>query len=93
MGTTITIDGVLVTDITPYRTKLANVRAKLATIYAGFDPAWPELLLAREAEIVGLANDAERLREIVERWDAADTRRANVLAAWELVKAFTGDGA
>lgn len=93
MGTTITIDGTLVTDITPYQTKLAGVRAKLASIYAGFDPARPELLLAREAEIVALANDAERLREIVERWDEADRKRANLLAAWELVKVFTGDGA
>lgn len=89
MSTTITIDGILVTDIAPYRTKLAAVRAKLGAIYAGFDPMRPELLFAREAEIVDLANDAERLREIVERWDEADARRANVLAAWDLVKVFT----
>lgn len=93
MSTTITIDGVLVTDITPYRKKLASVREKLKPIFAGFDPARPELLVPREAEIVGLANDAERLREIVERWDKAEAQCANVLAVWELIKAFPGDGA
>ncbi|WP_174291068.1 hypothetical protein [Sphingomonas bacterium] len=93
MGTTITIDGILVTDVTPYRTKLVSVREKLAAIFAGFDPARPELLLPREAEIVGLANDAERLREIVERWDKVEAQCANVLGVWDLIKAFTGDGA
>lgn len=92
MGTTITIDGILVTDITPYRTKLESVRAKLEAIYTGFDPGRPELLLPRESEIVGLANDAERLREIVQRWDKAEAQCDNVLGVWELVKAFTGDG-
>ncbi|KQM99373.1 hypothetical protein [Sphingomonas sp. Leaf25] len=92
-GTTITVAGVTVTDVTPYRAQLTATRARLATIYAAFNPARPELLLAREAEIVELANNAERLREIVERWDEAETRRNNVLAVWELVKAFKGDDA
>lgn len=87
----ITVDGVLVTDITPYRTKLASAREKLAAIYAGFNPAQPEALLAREAEIVALANDAERLREIVDRWDEAEAKIANVLAGWEQVKTLGGD--
>lgn len=91
-GTTITVDGVRVTDIAPYRTRLASAREKLAAIYAGFDPARPEKLLAREAEIVMLANDTERLREIVDRWDEAEAKIANVLAGWEQVKAFGGDG-
>lgn len=92
-GTSITVAGVVITDITGHRAQLVAVRAQLARIYAGFDPAQPELLLAREAEIIDLANNAERLREIVERWDEAEAKRANVLAAWELVKAFIGDGA
>lgn len=89
----ITVGGVVITDITTYRSELASVRSRLAEIYAGFDPAKPELLLEREAEIVELANSAERLREIVERWDQAEAKRANVLAVWELVKGFTGDQA
>lgn len=89
-GTTITVEGHAVTDIATYRTELASVRARLAGIYNGFDPARPEPLLGREAEIVDLANRAEELREIVERWDEAEAKRANVLAAWELVKVFTG---
>lgn len=89
-STTIAVGGVAITDITPYRAELASVRSKLAAIYAGFDPTRPEPLLAREAEIVDLANSAERLREIVERWDEAEAKRANILAAWDLVKAYKG---
>lgn len=93
IGTTITIEGVIVTDITPYRNKLELLRAKLRTIYAGFDPARPEHLLAREAEIVNLANEAERWRETVERWDEVEAQRANILDVWELVRAFDGNSA
>lgn len=89
--TSITVAGVVITEIASHRAQLVAVRAQLTRIYAGFDPLYPELLLAREAEIVDLANNAERLREIVERWDAAEEKRANVLVAWELVKAFAGD--
>ncbi len=84
----IIVDGVRVIDISPYRTRLASAREKLAAIYDGFDPARPETLLAREAEIVTLANDAERLRETVDRWDEAEAKIANVLAGWDQVKAF-----
>lgn len=90
--TSITVAGVVITDITGHRAQLVAARAQLARIYAGFDPAHPELLLAREAEIIDLANNAERLREIVDRWDEVEEKRANVLAVWELVKSFTGDG-
>ncbi|CAN5277027.1 hypothetical protein BH10PSE14_BH10PSE14_18720 [soil metagenome] len=90
---TITVEGVLVTDITPYRTKLETVRAKLKAIFTGFNPARPEHLLPREAEIVALANDAERLREIVESWDAVEGQRANIIGVWELVRTFDGDEA
>ena len=89
-SSTITIGGGVITDITAHRAQLVAVRAQLARIYAGFDPARPDSLLAREAEIVDLANNAERLREIVDRWDEAEAKRANVLAVWDLVKAFTG---
>ncbi len=92
-NTTITVGDISITDINSYRSQLITVRARLATIYAGFDPARPEMLLAREAEIVDLANSAERLREIVDRWDEAEAKRTNVLAVWELVKTFKGDGA
>lgn len=85
--------GVAMTDITSYREQLAATRAQLAAIYAGFDPARPELLFAREAEIVDLANNTERLREIVERLEAAEERRTNILAVWELVKALPGGAA
>lgn len=91
--TTISVEGVLVTDITPYRTKLETVRAKLKAIFTGFNPARPEHLLPREAEIVALANDAERLREIVESWEAVEGQRANIIAVWELVRTFDGDEA
>ncbi|MGY2735043.1 hypothetical protein [Sphingomonas sp. UYP23] len=89
--TAIIVDGVTIRDITGYRAQLTAVRAQLELIYVGFDPARPELLLVREAEIVDLANNAERLREIVETWDAAEKQRTNILAVWELVRTFTGD--
>ncbi|BCA59476.1 hypothetical protein [Sphingomonas sp. HMP6] len=90
--TTITVAGVTICDVTGYRAQLTAVRARLDAIYAGFDPTRPELLLVRHNEIVDLANNAERLREIVETWDAAKEQRANVVAVWELVKTFTGGG-
>ena len=89
MATTITVAGVELTDVTAFRAQLVAVQARLVGIYAGFDPANPEPLLPREAEIVDLANNAERLRELVDRWDEGEAKRANVLAVWELVKAFT----
>ncbi len=84
----VTVDGVVITDVAPQRAELQTVRAQLAAIYARFDPGRPERLLAREAEIVTLINRAEVLREIVERWDQAETARANILAGWEMVQAF-----
>ena len=92
-GTTIMVAGVAITDITSYRAKLTATQVRLKTIYTGFDPARPDLLLPRAVEIVELANNAERLRELVERWDAAEAQCATVLEVWELVKAFTGDKA
>lgn len=85
---TITVDGIVITDVAPQRAELQTVRAQLAAIYARFDPVHPERLLAREAEIVTLINRAEVLREIVERWDQAETARANILTGWEMVQAF-----
>lgn len=85
----ITVGGVVITDVVQQRAELQTVRAQLAAIYDRFDSRVPERLLAREAEIVTLVNRAEALREIVERWDQAETARANILAGWEIVQAFT----
>ena len=82
----ITVGGVVITDVVQQRAELQTVRAQLAAIYDRFDPRVPERLLAREAEIVTLVN---RLREIVERWDQAEIARANIIAGWEIVQAFT----
>ncbi|CAN5597942.1 hypothetical protein BH10PSE14_BH10PSE14_35160 [soil metagenome] len=89
---TVTVDGVpkTITDITAYRAQLEAVRDQLKAIYTGFDPARPERLLAREAEIVTLYNRYEDLRELVERWDAEDSARANILAAWTLIEPSAG---
>ena len=85
----ITVGGVVITDVVQQRAELQTVRAQLAAIYDRFDPRVPERLLAREAEIVTLVNRAEGLREIVERWDQAEIARANIIAGWEIVQVFT----
>lgn len=90
-STSITVAGVTITDIATYRAQLVAACARLKHLYAGFDPARPDTLLEREAEIVDLANNAERLREIVETWDAVDEKRANILAIYELVRPFEDD--
>lgn len=92
-GFSITADGAIITDISSHRDQLLAAREKLSRIYAGFNRTQPEALLQREAEIVGLANEAERLREIIKRWDEAEARYANILTVWEIVKQFKGDDA
>jgi len=89
---TVTIDGVpkTITDTTAYRAQLVAVRDQLKAIYTGFDPARPERLISREAEIVTLYNRYEELRVTVERWDAADKARANILAAWDVIEPRAG---
>jgi hypothetical protein len=84
----ITVGGVVITDVAEQRDELQAVRAQLTAIYDRFDPGRPERLLSREAEIVALLNRAEILREIVENWDQAETARATILAGWEMVQAF-----
>lgn len=85
---TITIAGVpkLITDVGVYRKELETLRAQLKLVFAGFDPAHPERLLACEGEILRLLNRSEELREIIERWDAAERSRSNILAAWAIVQ-------
>jgi len=88
----ISVGDAVITDVAEHRAELEGIRVRLAHIYDGFEPGRPERLLAREAEIVALINRAEELREIVERWEAAETARANILAGWEVVQAFrSGD--
>jgi len=75
-----------ITDIAPYRIDLAATGRKLAAIYAAFDPTFPEGLAPRESEIVDLVNRYQELKEIIDRWEAAEQRDANILAGWALVE-------
>lgn len=88
---TITIAGVprVITDVATYRGELKGVTDQLKNVFAGFDPARPERLFACEGEIIRLVNRAEDLREIIERCDAAETSRSNILAAYAIVKKLT----
>ena len=83
----------LITDIAPYRDEREAVLAKLAPIYADFDEGAVDALAAREQEIVDLANRYNELTDLIERFEEATTRRANVLAGWEIVKQHRADGA
>lgn len=76
----------IVTDIAPYRDEREAVLAKLAPIYDGFEKGPVDALAAREQEIVDLANRYNELTNLIERFDDATTRRANILAGWEIVK-------
>lgn len=89
---TVTLAGkpVTIDDIAPYRRELEQVRDRLTALYAGFDPARPERLLAREEEIRTLYNRSEELRFAVETWDAAHAGCATILTIWEQVRQLTG---
>jgi hypothetical protein len=87
-GITIKINGrdTLVTDIKPYKTDRDQVLAKLTAIYAVFDEARADALGPREAEIVELVNRFNMLEHIIETFDSASARHANILAGWAVVK-------
>ena len=91
---TITENGVdkIVTDIAPYRAERESVRAKLTAIYADFEKGPVDALAAREQEIVDLANRYNELTYLIERFDQAAVRRANILAGWEIVKQHRAGG-
>ncbi|WP_374943156.1 hypothetical protein [Sphingomonas sp.] len=93
---TITENGVekVVTDIAPYRAELEDVLAKLTRIYADFEQGTLSALDAREGEIVDLINCYNELTHLIEKFDEAGVRRANILAGWEIVKQNrAGEGA
>jgi hypothetical protein len=92
---TVTLGGkpVTITDIAPYRRELEQTLGRLKALYAGFDPARPERLLAREEEIRTFYNRAEELRVAIESWEAANAACANILAGWELVRELNGGAA
>lgn len=85
---TITENGAekVVTDIAPYRAERDDVLAKLTGIYTGFEKGTVSALNAREEEIVDLVNRYNELGHILDRFDQASVRRANILAGWEIVK-------
>lgn len=91
---TITVGGSerTITDVTAYRADLASTAQLLDNLYAGFDPARPEPLLAQEEEVVKLYNRYQELRAIVDQWDASEKSRENVLAAWALVQQIREGG-
>jgi hypothetical protein len=91
---TITVGGVerTMTDIANYRSDLVNTARMLDKIYAGFNPARPELLLPQEEEVVKLFNRYHELRAIVDQWDSAEAGRENVLAGWALVQEIREGG-
>lgn len=93
---TITENGVdkVVTDIAPYRVERDDALAKLTHIYTDFDEETLSVLNSREQEIVDLANRYNELTNMIERFDKAGVRRANILAGWEIVKQHrVGDSA
>ncbi len=92
---TVTKDGVdkIVTDIAPYRAEREVVFARLTAFYAGVEQDSIDALAAREPEIVDLVNRYNALTHLIERFDAAAIRRANLLAGWEIVKQHRTDGA
>lgn len=75
----------VVTDIAPYRAEFESVLAKLTDIYANFDKGPASALDGREQEIVDLINRYNELAYIIDRFNEAGARRANILAGWEIV--------
>lgn len=91
---TITENGAekVVTDIAPYRAEREGVLAELQTIYAGYDKNALSALDAREVEIVDLVNRYNELTNLIERFDKASVRSANLLAGYEIVKQNRAEG-
>ena len=77
---------IVVTDITPYRSERRELRARLLTIYEGYDIDRIYDLILHEAEIVELYNQICQLDAILSQWDVADAQQKNIRAAFELVK-------
>ena len=90
----ITENGVekVVTDIAPYRAERDGVLAELEAIFADFEEGTLSALDAREAEIVDLVNRYNELTNLIERFDKASVRSANILAGWEIVKQNRAEG-
>lgn len=91
---TITEKGIdkVVTDIAPYRAEREGVLAKLTHIYADFEKGPVETLASSEQEIVDLVNRYNVLTDLIERFDEAGIRRANILAGWAIVKQHRAGG-
>lgn len=91
---TITEDGreVVVTDIAPYKAELAATLEQLDAIYTDFEKSPIHALEPREGEIVDLLNRQDELGHIIERFEAAAVRRANILDGWEVVKRHRAGG-
>lgn len=87
-GIDIEIDGVMtrVTDVTPYRTACTEIAAELKKIFASFDPATPDQLLAREQQLVDYYNRYAKSADIVARWDDAQRGRGNILEVYKLYR-------
>lgn len=89
----ITENGVetVVTDIAPYRARRDGVLTTLSQIYTDFEKGPVGNLETREEEIVDLLNRYSDLTHIIDRFDEAAIRRANILAGWEIVKQHRAD--
>ena len=83
----------IVTDIAPYRAERDAVVANLAPIYKDFEKGPIDALVPREQEIVDLANRYYELTDLIERFDDAAMRRANIVAGWTIVKQHRANGA
>lgn len=81
----------VITDIAPYRAERDRILASLARIYAEFEEGKVDALASREKEIVDLVNRFNELTHVIDRFDAAAERRANILAGWEILKQHRED--
>lgn len=77
-----------VADIAPHRAERDRIRASLEAIYVGFEAHGEAALHMREVEIVDLLNRDGELTMIIETFEAARLRSANIQAGWERVKAL-----
>ena len=84
----IEVDGVMkrITDVTPYRSACAQIKAEFGRIFVGFDPAKPERLVALEPQLVDYYNRYRQAENIVTRWDDAERSRQNVVEVWKLYR-------
>lgn len=76
----------IVTDLTQYRQERETILVTLAAIYANFEKGPVDALASREPEIVDLVNRFNEIEHIIEMFESAEVRRANILAGFEVVK-------